>query len=100
MMIQILTGISPQDLDRFSTSQEWDWQRHIPKSLVNLPLVSIVDRMVRHHSQDRYATAQSALAELQTLMSNRYDFRYWTAKPFAHPRKSIAPTEVLKVLAY
>jgi serine/threonine protein kinase len=100
MMIQILTGISPQNLDRSSLNQELDWQRHIPLSLMNLPLVSIVDRMVRHDPQDRYATAQAAQAELQTLMPNRYSLRSWTTKPFARPRKPIAPTQALKVLAY
>jgi serine/threonine protein kinase len=99
MMIQILTGISPQDLDR--SHQEWDWQRHIPQPLMNLPLVSIVDRMVRPCSQDRYATAQAALTELQTLMPlKRSSLRSWTAKPFSRSRKPIAPTQALKVLAY
>jgi serine/threonine protein kinase len=96
VMIQILTGISPQDLER--THQEWDWQRHIPQPLMNLPLVSIVDRMVRHNPQDRYATAQAALAELQTLMPSRHSLRSWTAKPFSRAKKTIAPTQ--KVLAY
>jgi serine/threonine protein kinase len=100
MMIQILTGIPPQDLDRISISQEWDWQRHIPQALMNLPLVSIVDRMVRHDPQDRYATAQAALEELQTLMPNRHSLRSWTAKPFSRARKPIAPTQALKVLTY
>jgi serine/threonine protein kinase len=100
MMIQILTGVSPQDLERVSINQEWDWQRHIPPPLMNLPLVSIIDRMVRHSPQDRYATAQTALTELQTLMPNRPRLRSWTAKPFTRPRKPIAPTQALKLLAY
>jgi serine/threonine protein kinase len=101
MMIQILTGISPQELDRVSISQEWDWQRHIPQALINLPLISIVDRMVQHRCQDRYPTAQAAIAELQTLMPpNRSSLRAWPAKPFSRNRKPIAPTQALKVLAY
>jgi serine/threonine protein kinase len=100
MMIQILTGIPPQDLDYDAINREWDWQRHIPQFLMNLPLVSIIDRMVRHHPQDRYATAQAALTELQTLMPKRHSLRAWTAKPFARPKKPIASTQALKVLAY
>jgi serine/threonine protein kinase len=91
VMIQILTGIPPQDLDRISISQEWDWQRYIPQSLMNLPLISIVDRMVRHDPQDRYATAQAALAELQTLMPQaRSGLRSWTAKPFFRRKKRLS----------
>jgi serine/threonine protein kinase len=98
MMIQILTGVSPQDLVRVAINQEWDWQRHIPPPLMNLPLVSIVDRMVRRYPQDRYASAQTALAELQMLMPSRSSLRSWTAKPFARSRKPIA--QPIKILTY
>jgi serine/threonine protein kinase len=100
MMIEILTGISPQDLDRSSINQELDWQRHIPLPLMNLPLVSIIDRMVRYYPQDRYPTAQAALAELQMLIPNRHSLRSWTAKPFLRTKTPIAPTQAIKVLAH
>jgi serine/threonine protein kinase len=94
MMIQVITGVAPQALERISLNQEWDWQRHIPQSLINLPLVSIVDRMVQPHCQDRYPTAQAALDALEMLMpQSRTSLRYWTTKPFPRSRKPIAPVK-------
>ncbi|NJM49077.1 MAG: hypothetical protein HC860_25330 [Alkalinema sp. RU_4_3] len=94
VMIQILTGIPPQNLRSISISQEWDWQRYIPPGLINLPLISIVDRMVQPLAQNRYPTAQAALDELETLrpQARRRDrLRYWTTKPFSRRRQTIEP---------
>jgi serine/threonine protein kinase len=67
MAIQILTGIAPQNLDRYPTTREWNWHDHIRKPLLNLELIPVIDRMVRLDYRDRYHTATAALNAIQNL---------------------------------
>jgi serine/threonine protein kinase len=67
MAIQILTGIAPKNLDRYPTTREWNWHAHIRKSLLNLELIPILDRMVRLDYRNRYHTATAALNAIQNL---------------------------------
>jgi serine/threonine protein kinase len=91
MMIQIITGVVPQALERVAPNQAW--QRSIPPSLMHPPLVSILDRMVQPQCQDRYPTAQAALDALEMLLPQpRW---YWTTKPFSRSPKAIEPGPAL-----
>jgi serine/threonine protein kinase len=67
MIIQILTGIAPQKLERYPTTREWNWHEHIRKPLLNLELIPMLDRMVRLDYRDRYHTATAALNAIQNL---------------------------------
>ncbi len=68
MIIQILTGVAPQQLERYPITQEWDWHQHIRKSLLSLQLIPILDRMVRIDPRDRYKNAAEAIAAVQELI--------------------------------
>jgi serine/threonine protein kinase len=68
MIIQILTGVAPQQLERYPITQEWDWHQHIRKSLLSLQLIPILDRMVRINPRDRYKNAAEAIAAVQEMI--------------------------------
>jgi serine/threonine protein kinase len=67
MIIQIITGISPEQLTRYPLTREWNWHEHIRKPLLHLELVPILDRMVRINSHDRYETVDEVITAVQAL---------------------------------
>jgi serine/threonine protein kinase len=68
MIIQILTGIAPTELERYPSTREWNWHEHIRKPLLHLELIPVLDRMVRIDYRDRYHTATAAIAAVQSLI--------------------------------
>jgi eukaryotic-like serine/threonine-protein kinase len=68
MIIQILTGIDPQQFDRYPDTHEWNWHDHIRQPLRHLALIPILDRMVRIDPRDRYPRAAAVIESLQGLM--------------------------------
>jgi serine/threonine protein kinase len=68
MMIQILTGIAPQQLERYPTTAEWNWHQHIRKPLLSLALIPIIDRMVRIDPRDRDKNAIEVIESVQALI--------------------------------
>jgi serine/threonine protein kinase len=96
MVIQILTGIAPQKLERYPTTREWNWHDHIRKPLLNLELIPVLDRMVRLDYRDRYHTATAALNAIQTLNPHSSSSRLPLFRPQATtaraPHDPTAPT--------
>ncbi len=64
--IQLLTGLHPSQLVRREDLNLLDWQIG---SAVRPELASILNRMVKHHPEDRYQTAQEVIYDLDNLPS-------------------------------
>ncbi len=62
--IQLLTGLHPSQLVRREDLNLLDWQMG---SAIHPDLALILNRMVKHHPEDRYQTAQEVLADLDLL---------------------------------
>lgn len=62
--IQLLTGLHPSQLLRRADLNLLDWQMG---SEIRPELAIILNRMVKHHPQDRYQTAQEVLFDLDNL---------------------------------
>ena len=62
--IQLLTGLHPSQLVRREDLNLLDWQMG---STIHPKLALILNRMVKHHSEDRYQTAQEVLYDLDNL---------------------------------
>ncbi|MEA5476429.1 WD40 repeat domain-containing serine/threonine-protein kinase [Pseudanabaena galeata UHCC 0370] len=62
--IQLLTGLHPSQLVRREDLNLLDWQMG---SAIHPELMLILNRMVKHHPEDRYQTAQEVLYELDNL---------------------------------
>ena len=62
--IQLLTGLHPSQLVRREDLNLLNWQMG---STIRPELASILNRMVKHHHQDRYQTAQEVLYDLDNL---------------------------------
>jgi serine/threonine protein kinase len=91
MMIQILTGIAPTELERYPGTREWSWHDHIRKPFLHLELIPVLDRMVRIDYRERYHTATAAIAAVQCLMPSATParlplFRFPTSRPVSPNR--------------
>ena len=64
--IQLLTGLHPSNLVRREDLNLLDWQIG---STIRPELAAILNRMVKHHPEDRYQTAQEVLYDLHNLPS-------------------------------
>lgn len=62
--IQLLTGLHPSQLVRRADLNLLDWQIGSP---INLDLAMILNKMVKHHPEDRYQSAQEVLDDLNNL---------------------------------
>jgi WD40 repeat protein len=62
--IQLLTGLHPSQLVRREDLNLLDWQIG---STIRPELARILNRMVKHHPEDRYQTAQEVLYDLDNL---------------------------------
>ena len=62
--IQLLTGLHPSQLVRREDLNLLDWQMG---SEIHPKLALILNRMVKHHPEDRYQTAQEVLYDLDNL---------------------------------
>jgi serine/threonine protein kinase len=62
--IQLLTGLHPSQLVRREDLNLLDWQMG---SAIRPELMLILNRMVKHHPEDRYQTAQEVLYEIDNL---------------------------------
>ena len=62
--IQLLTGLHPSNLVRREDLNLLDWQMD---ASVRPELAAILNRMVKHHPEDRYQTAQEVLYDLYHL---------------------------------
>jgi WD40 repeat protein len=62
--IQLLTGLHPSQLVRREDLNLLDWQMG---STIRPEIARILNRMVKHHPEDRYQTAQEVLYDLDNL---------------------------------
>ncbi|MBE9167665.1 serine/threonine protein kinase [Pleurocapsales cyanobacterium LEGE 06147] len=62
--IFLLTGKSPQDLETDPRTGEIIWQQHA--SNLDSGLISVLDRAIRFHPRDRFASAKEMLAALHS----------------------------------
>jgi serine/threonine-protein kinase len=62
--IFLLTGKSPQDLETDPRTGEIIWQQHA--SNLDSGFISVLDRAIRFHPRDRFASAKEMLAALQS----------------------------------
>lgn len=66
-VIQLLTGILPQQLQFDAASGELDWHSHLPDWRLSPRLVAILDQMIRRDYRARYQTAAEVIAALEGL---------------------------------
>ena len=66
--IQLLTGLHPSQLVRREDLNLLDWQMG---AMIRPELAAILNRMVKHHPEDRYQTAQEVLYDLDNLPSQQ-----------------------------
>ena len=66
--IQLLTGLHPSQLVRRADLNLLNWQMG---SSVRPELAIVLNRMVKHHPEDRYQTAQEVLYDLDNLPSSQ-----------------------------
>lgn len=78
LVIQLLTGIHPQQFQQDVISGELNWQTHLPESSIDPNLAAILDQMIRSHPNHRYQEASDVIAALQTLPSTT------TVRPSKH----------------
>jgi serine/threonine-protein kinase len=64
----LLTGKTPQYLETDSHTGEIIWRKEVPGLHSNL--ASVIDRAIRFHPRDRFATAQEMLNALQPSITN------------------------------
>jgi serine/threonine protein kinase len=67
MMIQFLTGVEPKQLEKYPETQTWAWHHHIRKPVQWLPLIPILDRMVRVDHTDRFQSAMEVIEALKPI---------------------------------
>jgi serine/threonine-protein kinase len=60
----LLTGKTPQNLETDSRSGEILWRKEVPR--LHSSLATVLDRAIRFHPRDRFASAQEMLKALQT----------------------------------
>lgn len=63
--IQLLTGLHPSQLVRREDLNLLDWQMR--SSNIRPELANILNRMVKHHPQERYQSAQEVLYDLENI---------------------------------
>ena len=80
--IQLLTGLHPSQLVRREDLNLLDWQMG---SAISPELATILNRMVKHHPEDRYQTAQEVLYDLDNNLST-----YQDAPNFQMPNFSVS----------
>lgn len=68
--IQLITGLHPSQLVRREDLNLLNWQMG---ATVRSELAAILNRMVKHHPEDRYQTAQEVLYDLDNLPSGQSD---------------------------
>ncbi len=68
--IQLLTGFHPSQLVRREDLNLLDWQMG---SEIHPKLAIILNRMVKHHPEDRYQTAQEVLYDLDNMLMQDVD---------------------------
>ena len=66
-VIQLITGVLPQQLQVDSASGELGWHSYLPDWSPDLGLVKILDRMIRRDYRTRYQTAAEVIAALNKL---------------------------------
>lgn len=62
--IYLLTGKQPQELGMDSQTGEFIWRQYAPN--MSPQLAAVLDRAIRSHPQERYATARQMLNDLQS----------------------------------
>lgn len=121
-VIHLLTGVEPCQFETDLISGELNWQTYLhsssqgnsqgssqissqisPKSgnlqkpTIDPALIHFLDRMVRSHCRDRFASAKEALSALNALGTSRKPRQSWTVMP--RFRRSLALKPFLALLA-
>lgn len=67
VVIHLLTGVHPSQLELDPISGERDWHRYLKQKSIAPKLIALLDRMIHTHVRDRYQQAQDVLADLQAM---------------------------------
>lgn len=67
LVIQLLTGVSPQQFQQDLISGELNWQTYLSEPAIDPALAAILDQMIRSHPNHRYQRAAEVLTALQAL---------------------------------
>jgi serine/threonine protein kinase len=67
VVIQLITGIDPCQLQRDPISGNLDWQDDLPAGAIDPQLSAILNQMVRISARDRYQRAEEVIAALRAL---------------------------------
>ncbi|MBW4657541.1 MAG: serine/threonine protein kinase [Drouetiella hepatica Uher 2000/2452] len=65
-IIQMMTGVHPQDFQQNPISGELDWQVHLQGQSIDPHLAAILSRMVQRHPRQRYESAAEVLVNLRS----------------------------------
>lgn len=76
--VYLLTGCHPQDLETDSKTGEILWRKRAPELHSNL--ASVIDRAIRFHPRDRFATSEEMLAALTLTSINNHQTAVLTPK--------------------
>jgi serine/threonine protein kinase len=77
MMIQIITGVAPQELELHPMGHSWQWIQYVDKPFSTSRLIPILDRMIQLDPRDRYPTVAAVIDELQdVLMQGSHTYPY------------------------
>jgi serine/threonine protein kinase len=70
-VIHLMTQTDPQQITLDPISGELEWQAHLKDQAIDPTLLTVLERMVRHRSRDRYQTADEVLATLKPRANRR-----------------------------
>jgi serine/threonine protein kinase len=98
-VIQLLTGVHPQRLQRDPITGELDWHGFLADRPLEPKLVEILDRMVQVHPRDRYQRAVDALSDLFLLTGVHPPTTGSSAKWWRSMQRRLKPVAAAVVLA-
>jgi serine/threonine protein kinase len=75
-VIQLLTGVDPQQFTQDPISGELDWQTYLSQP-IDAQLIPVLNRMVRVRARDRYTKAEDVLAALRAVPNSKLSARRW-----------------------
>ncbi|HEY9658676.1 MAG TPA: serine/threonine-protein kinase, partial [Allocoleopsis sp.] len=87
LVLHFLTGVKPSQFQQDLISGELDWQAYLQGQTIAPDLIAVLDRLVRTHVHDRYASAAQALESLRTLINTRKPKQKPKVKQWLVPRR-------------
>lgn len=87
LVIQLLTGVQPQQFQQNLISGELNWQTYLPEPAIDPKLIAILDQMIRSHPNHRYQQAAEVLTALQALPKTGRASKRFVSQRFVSQRR-------------